>query len=77
MATAEQSVEDTAQRQSESVRLNPNAVARLKMTIRGAVQGVGFRPFIYRLATELELNGWVNNSRARRARGSGRRTREA
>ena len=36
--------------------------ARLKMTIRGAVQGVGFRPFVYRLATELELNGWVNNT---------------
>ncbi|MEM8778261.1 MAG: carbamoyltransferase HypF, partial [Cyanobacteria bacterium P01_G01_bin.49] len=35
---------------------------RLKITIRGAVQGVGFRPFIYRLATELKLNGWVNNS---------------
>ncbi len=32
------------------------------MTIRGAVQGVGFRPFIYRLATELELKGWVNNT---------------
>jgi hydrogenase maturation protein HypF len=36
--------------------------ARLKMTIRGAVQGVGFRPFVYRLAAELELNGWVNNT---------------
>ncbi|MCT7957122.1 carbamoyltransferase HypF [Laspinema palackyanum] len=35
---------------------------RLCITVRGAVQGVGFRPFIYRLATELELNGWVNNS---------------
>jgi hydrogenase maturation protein HypF len=32
------------------------------MTIRGAVQGVGFRPFVYRLAAELELNGWVNNT---------------
>ncbi|OKH33578.1 carbamoyltransferase HypF [[Phormidium ambiguum] IAM M-71] len=35
---------------------------RLRITIRGAVQGVGFRPFIYRLATELQLLGWVNNS---------------
>jgi hydrogenase maturation protein HypF len=37
-------------------------VTRLKMTIRGAVQGVGFRPFVYRLAAELQLNGWVNNT---------------
>ncbi|MGK7941398.1 MAG: carbamoyltransferase HypF [Crocosphaera sp.] len=37
-------------------------IKRLKMIIKGAVQGVGFRPFIYRLATELNLKGWVNNS---------------
>ncbi|MEW6127241.1 MAG: carbamoyltransferase HypF [Acidobacteriota bacterium] len=36
--------------------------SRLRLTIRGAVQGVGFRPFIYRLALELRLTGWVNNS---------------
>ncbi len=36
--------------------------ARLKACVRGAVQGVGFRPFVYRLATELALTGWVNNS---------------
>ena len=35
---------------------------RLKIIVRGAVQGVGFRPFVYRLATELKLNGWVSNS---------------
>jgi len=35
---------------------------RLKLVVRGAVQGVGFRPFVYRLATELELKGWVLNS---------------
>ena len=35
---------------------------RVKITIKGAVQGVGFRPFVYRLATELNLKGWINNS---------------
>jgi hydrogenase maturation protein HypF len=36
--------------------------ARAKIMVRGAVQGVGFRPFVYRLATELGLHGWVLNS---------------
>ena len=36
--------------------------ARLKIIVRGAVQGVGFCPFIYRLATGAGLKGWVNNS---------------
>jgi hydrogenase maturation protein HypF len=35
---------------------------RAKVTVLGAVQGVGFRPFVYRLATQLSLNGWVLNS---------------
>lgn len=35
---------------------------RLSVAIRGAVQGVGFRPFVFRLAEELGLTGWVNNS---------------
>lgn len=34
---------------------------RLRVEIQGAVQGVGFRPFVYRLATELALTGWVIN----------------
>src|SRR3989344_5402889 len=31
---------------------------RLRVVIRGAVQGVGFRPFVYRLPTEGSLPGW-------------------
>ena len=40
----------------------PGSSNRLKITVRGAVQGVGFRPFVYRLATGAGLTGWVNNS---------------
>ena len=29
--------------------------------ITGVVQGVGFRPFVYNLATRLAFNGWVLN----------------
>ena len=35
---------------------------RVSIVIKGAVQGVGFRPFVYRLASELDLKGWVINS---------------
>ena len=33
-----------------------------RVTVAGRVQGVGFRPFVYRLAHELELTGWVYNA---------------
>jgi hydrogenase maturation protein HypF len=41
-----------------------SCVQRLRMVIRGAVQGVGFRPFVFRLASQLELPGWVSNTAA-------------
>jgi hydrogenase maturation protein HypF len=37
-------------------------LAALDLRIRGVVQGVGFRPFVYRLAHRHELAGWVLNA---------------
>jgi len=34
---------------------------RRRIRITGTVQGVGFRPFVYRLAADLRLAGWVGN----------------
>lgn len=33
-----------------------------KIKINGIIQGVGFRPFIYRLAHQFKLNGYVHNT---------------
>lgn len=35
---------------------------RTKIVVKGIVQGVGFRPFVYGLATSLNLKGFVLNS---------------
>ena len=35
---------------------------RIRYLINGQVQGVGFRPFVYKLALDLKLSGFVNNS---------------
>ncbi|MCP4295035.1 MAG: carbamoyltransferase HypF, partial [Proteobacteria bacterium] len=39
----------------------PASHHRIQMAIRGAVQGIGFRPFVYRLAKEIGLKGWIEN----------------
>ena len=44
----------------DKLQIDVESTARL-ITLSGQVQGVGFRPFIYRLAIEHRLTGWVKN----------------
>ncbi len=39
-------------------------VVRKQIAVSGIVQGVGFRPYVYRLASERQLNGSVRNTAA-------------
>jgi acylphosphatase len=41
---------------------NSASPVRLEATVRGRVQGVGFRYFVVRRAMELGLVGWVANT---------------
>jgi hydrogenase maturation protein HypF len=41
-----------------------SALAAFRLRVTGVVQGVGFRPFVWRLAHELQLAGWVKNDAA-------------
>ncbi|KTD60627.1 hydrogenase maturation protein HypF [Legionella sainthelensi] len=34
---------------------------RLQIRVQGQVQGVGFRPHVYRIAQQLKLTGWIQN----------------
>ncbi|WP_085026045.1 carbamoyltransferase HypF [Ensifer aridi] len=42
-------------------RPSETRIRRLRLRVRGTVQGVGYRPFVYRLAREMRLSGFVLN----------------
>ena len=52
----------TTARANPSGLENPGRMIARRIIIAGRVQGVGFRPFVYRLAHELELTGGVLNA---------------
>ncbi|GAH23844.1 unnamed protein product [marine sediment metagenome] len=44
------------------VNIKNNNLKTFKINISGIVQGVGFRPFIYKLAQKYNINGMVTNT---------------
>ena len=47
---------------SVDLREDVHGSQRIRVTVQGIVQGVGYRPFIYRLASEMGVGGWICNS---------------
>jgi hydrogenase maturation protein HypF len=39
-----------------------STISLSRISVRGVVQGVGFRPFVYKLAARHNLRGWVRNT---------------
>ena len=50
-----------AARARPTLECEKTRLARFIVKIEGAVQGVGFRPFVYRMAEEFGIKGWVAN----------------
>jgi len=43
------------------VQVHQDETVRARICVRGIVQGVGFRPFVFRIAASRGLSGWVRN----------------
>ena len=44
------------------MQLSVERICRVQLRVTGVVQGVGFRPFVYKLANTLELSGFILNN---------------
>ena len=55
-------IPENGERESMRAILTTVRTERLRIVLHGAVQGVGFRPTVYRLAEKLHVAGWVRHS---------------
>ena len=47
---------------NQGMRVAHRSARAVQIGVRGIVQGVGFRPFVYQLAAKRKLTGWVFNT---------------